>query len=304
MSLICCNRKKAGWKREEFPDHKFTFLDMEDFRDPSCTRQTFYFSVFLFTLKSIVVYVADLWTMVMLMLDPLYYGKTFEALDSGRCVPMNTAPVDGESRNTFQQILPVPFEYRKYIVLASIVVSFLLLLVDMYKAQKIVKSRDISFALTSTIANRYYAMKSYPHYCLFTRIRKTSKNINRIAFFVFFTLRGWKRLIFAETPRRIFSLFTLIEFYTLFNVTGPLDIFRVWSSIIRCDDTSTVILIILFTFVVVVWLWNVFTTVLAAVFYVPLACKIRGNLKEYCCHLIDKRWVFFYYCYLLFISSD
>lgn len=27
----------------------------------------------------------------------------------------------------------------------------------------------------------------------------------------------------------------------------------------------------------------------AAIIYIPVLCHIRGNLKEYCCHKVDKR---------------
>jgi hypothetical protein len=29
---------------------------------------------------------------------------------------------------------------------------------------------------------------------------------------------------------------------------------------------------------------------IAAIAYIPLVCRIRGNLKEYCAHKIDKRY--------------
>jgi hypothetical protein len=29
----------------------------------------------------------------------------------------------------------------------------------------------------------------------------------------------------------------------------------------------------------------------ATLVYIPLLCHIQGNLKEYCCHKVDKRYV-------------
>ena len=44
-------------------------------------------------------------------------------------------------------------------------------------------------------------------------------------------------------------------------------------------------------FTVVVWIGSAILLLIAAVMYIPLLCYIQGNLKEYCCHKIDKRFV-------------
>ena len=44
-------------------------------------------------------------------------------------------------------------------------------------------------------------------------------------------------------------------------------------------------------FTVIVWCGSAILLAIAAVMYVPLLCYIQGNLKEYCCHKIDKRYV-------------
>lgn len=43
------------------------------------------------------------------------------------------------------------------------------------------------------------------------------------------------------------------------------------------------------TFTTLVWIFNFLCLVVAFFVYVPLVLKIRGNLKEYCCHKLDKR---------------
>jgi hypothetical protein len=60
----------------------------------------------------------------------------------------------------------------------------------MKKAVAIIQSRDISYAFTTMIAYRYYAIKSYAHFCLFSKIHSSKKQIDDIAFFCFFTFRG------------------------------------------------------------------------------------------------------------------
>lgn len=44
-------------------------------------------------------------------------------------------------------------------------------------------------------------------------------------------------------------------------------------------------------FTVVIFAISAVCLLVAAVIYVPLLCTIQGNLKEYCCHKVDKRCV-------------
>jgi len=41
-------------------------------------------------------------------------------------------------------------------------------------------------------------------------------------------------------------------------------------------------------FTVLIFAGSLLLLIAAAVLYVPLLCHIRGNLKEYCCHKVDK----------------
>jgi len=51
----------------------------------------------------------------------------------------------------------------------------------------------------------------------------------------------------------------------------------------------TKFLLISILFTVLVFLGSLCLLILAAICYVPLLCYIQGNLKEYCCHKVDKR---------------
>lgn len=52
---------------------------------------------------------------------------------------------------------------------------------------------------------------------------------------------------------------------------------------------ATILITMIFT--VVVWAGSAVLLLIAAIMYIPLLCHIQGNLKEYCCHKIDKRFV-------------
>lgn len=157
----------------------------------------------------------------------------------------------------------------------------------MYKSYHILKSRDISQAFTSVIANRYLSMKDYRYYCLFKSINATSKGIDSYAFFVFFQLKGWKRLLIAEAPRQVINVVTL-------EALAP-DWLKIHDGSISFDnevlgkDIVQQILTITMAFSVLVFTISFILVCVALVLYIPLLCHIRGNLKEYCCHKVDKR---------------
>jgi hypothetical protein len=84
----------------------------------------------------------------------------------------------------------IPADVAKWIFLGAIMISFLLLFWDIIKSRAIIESKDISLSFFSLIANRWYSTKDYKYFCLFRRINNSTKLIDTIAFFVFFTLKG------------------------------------------------------------------------------------------------------------------
>lgn len=50
----------------------------------------------------------------------------------------------------------------------------------------------------------------------------------------------------------------------------------------------TNILLVTIVFTVLIFVGSLLLLIAAAIFYIPLLCSIRGNLKEYCCHKVDK----------------
>jgi hypothetical protein len=60
--------KGPKWKRELVSDHKFDFIDIEEFRDQSCILTIRYIMLFCSVLISTMVYGADLWTAAILLI--------------------------------------------------------------------------------------------------------------------------------------------------------------------------------------------------------------------------------------------
>ncbi|KAF9900622.1 hypothetical protein EC991_007082 [Linnemannia zychae] len=257
----------ADWKREKVQDHKFDFINVDDFIDNSCWRQFRYMLVFVIIIRGILVYCSDIFTAVNLMTNenPNFFAKKGN-IETG---------IPG---------VDLPVQVYKYLFTGCIILGLLLLLLDIRRANGIIKSRDISYAFTSQIASRYYTVRSYPHYCFFAEIDNSKKFVDNVAFFVFFTFRNWKRLLFADAPRQVINMSILYQtFQEHLNAS-----FFDWNESVG-GDIFKKLTIGAMLFTVTVFVFNMLSFIAAAVVYIPLVSHIQGNLKEYCCFKIDKR---------------
>ena len=261
---MCCGGS-ANWKREEVPDHKFDFIDVRDYRTNGFFTRLRYVWLYLMVFKGFAVLVADIYTAVTLLAFGHFNGDFYER-------------VQNDPNNNFR----VPITYARWIFTGCILFSFLLLAYEAHKARAIVKSRDISYAYTNVMANDWYSLRSYDHFCFFCQINNSKKKKDEFAFFIFFTFKGWKRLLVADGPRQVINFFTLYGLGSLADwSTDPYDYYK--------GNIFTGLMILTMLFTVAVFAASMFLLILAAITYIPLLCYIKGNLKEYCCHKIDKR---------------
>lgn len=262
----------AHWKREKVQDHKFDFINVDDFIDNSCWRQFRYMLVFLIIIRGILVYCSDIFTAV-----NLWTNKNPSSFIEAKNGQLDLG-IGG---------IKLSMVVYKYIFTGCIALGLLLLALDIRRANGIIASRDISYAFTSQIAARYYTVRSYPHYCFFAEIDNSKKFVDNVAFFVFFTFRNWKRLLLADAPRQLINMTML---YQVFK--GHLNnTFFQWNDYIGSEDSDLFKKIALgaMMFTVTVFVFNMLSFIAAVCMYIPLVSHIQGNLKEYCCYKIDKR---------------
>ncbi|RHZ75309.1 hypothetical protein Glove_216g112 [Diversispora epigaea] len=245
----------SKWKKEavHVQDHKFDFVDVHEFEKSDCLHKMKYSFIFFIVLKSVLVYIADLWTACALLLTDKWGNAINPAIS---------------------------FSISKWIFVGSIVISYILLFWEIKKARAIVISGDISFAFTNMIAYRYYTLTSYAHWCFFSAIRERQKGVDKIAFFVYFAFKGWKRLLLCDGPRQVINFITIISFLQIRKFsTNPKD----YGSLYAKSALG------IMAFTVSIFFVSVCLLLFAFILYLPLLCHVQGNLKEYCCHKIDKR---------------
>jgi len=256
-----------AWKREVVPDHKFDFIDVREFHSTAFTIRARYLLFYGIVLKSFLVYMSDIFTAVTMLSTNDWSNQIQKSC--------NKTSTNG--------CVVIPFEVAKWLFVGCIIFSFLLLY-EGRKARKIIASRDISYAFTNVMTQNYYSLRSYDHFCLFCTISNSAKKKDDFAFFVFFTFKGWKRLLLADGPRQSINALTLYGFYLSKLNQGPVFDLKKYSNNFI---TSALIVVTLFT--VLVFVISLILLIIAGICYVPLLCYIRGNLKEYCCHKVDKR---------------
>lgn len=226
--------------------------------------------LYILVIKSFLVYVSDIFTAVTMLSSQTWSNAIYAS-----CSPTEH---DG--------CVVIQFNIAKWLFVGCIFFSFLLLAYETRKSKKIIASRDISYAFTNIMANNYYSLRSYDHFCFFCHINDSTKTADNFAFFIFFTFKDWKRLLLADGPRQGINALTLYSFY-LSKRSLPGD----WWSPSKYFSSSLIsnALMVSILFTVLIYIGSMLLLIVAAICYVPLLCAIRGNLKEYCCHKVDKR---------------
>jgi len=256
------------WKREVVQDHKFDFIDVREFHSTAFMTRLKYFFLYGLIFKSFLVYMSDIFTAVT-MLSTNDWQNTIQR-------SCNVGSTNG--------CVVIPFNVAKWLFVGCIIFSFLLLGYEARKAKRIIASKDISYSFTNVMAQNYYSLRSYDHFCLFGQISNSTKKKDDFAFFIFFTFKTWKRLLLADGPRQSINALTLYSFYLSKLDDGPVLKLSKYS-----DNFITSALIVVTLFTVTIFIISLLLLITAGIFYVPLLCYIRGNLKEYCCHKVDKR---------------
>ncbi|EIW71060.1 hypothetical protein TREMEDRAFT_42550 [Tremella mesenterica DSM 1558] len=258
---MCC---EADWKREAVPDHKFDFINVREFHRTDILTRLKYILRYIWLLKSIAVYGLDVFTAVTLI-STNHWTNSIQSKCGDDCA------------------IPVKFEIAKWVFVGCIIFSFVLLAYETWKAKQVIESRDISYAFTNLLANDYYSFKSYDNFCLFCYIDASAKRKDDFAFWIFFTFKGWKRLILADGPRQSINALLLYSFASANNFETD-NIPAYWD-----DSVVTAMLLWSMILTVLIFLGSLVLLIAAAVLYIPLLCYIQGNLKEYVCYKVDKR---------------
>lgn len=251
----CCDGR--SWKREEKADHRFDFLDLREFRTNSFGCRMAHFYVWVSTFRSFAILGLDIYTAIGLLILKSY-------------------------KSTVTQQTFIAHNVTKWIFAGCIILSVVLLIWDWIVAIRIMRSKNISFAFTNVIANRVYSLRSYDHHCLFYRLGSSSHRSNKVAFWVFFSFIGWKRLLLSEGPRQA------INALTVFSVLSTRDFALTAEAYANITPFQWTVLSFM-ALSLIIWLFSFARFCMAAALFLPLLCHLQGGLTEFVVRKIDKR---------------
>lgn len=249
-----------NWKKDPVQDHCLDEIDASIFVSSSIEDRINHLCPSVMVLVTIIVYASDIWTAVNFLFIKDALASYF-----------------GAKRK----------EWFPYVFYFSISASILLIIFEIYNARRVLRTRDVALVYTDPTAHRFHVLLSYKNYCFFQCIEASRSFSDKIAFFVYFRLKNWKRLFFTQVPREVIKCYVIvqllidvkwnkenfIERVSTFNKNYILSWFTIGSLFISH----------------LFFVYCGFLCILAALLYIPLVFKMRGNLKEYVCYKVDKR---------------
>lgn len=233
---------------------------MDQFRTTSfrfvCTYMLMYVGIFI----SLAVLASDVYTTVVL----LAYNRWSSSIDPA-----------------------VPIRISKWIFTGCIILSFLLLIYDFIVAIRIARKRNISRTYINQNARNMYSVKRYNYFCLFGQITTQRSKTEYLILFVYFTLKGWLKLIFAEAPRQVINALTLYSVLKI-NEASLLDTLK------KIANTSKVEIVVIsaMAFSLLVWAINMIALIFSLACAIPLYISLKetcSGLEEYCYVRINDR---------------
>ena len=246
------------WKKQ-YDESKFDLIDMKQFRTVSFKYVTSYFFMYISIIIALAVFASDIYTAVVL----LAFDRWSSEIDPA-----------------------VPIHISRWIFAGCIILSTVLIAIEFIIAIRVAREQNISRTYTNEIARKFYSIKGYSYFCLFGKITKSRNKKEYLALFVYFALKGWVRLIFAEGPRQAINALTL---YSVFKVNEE---FLETLKDIAIHSHAQALVIAVMVFSLVVWLANVFQLIFALLCALPLYVHIEktcSGLEEYCYVRINKR---------------
>lgn len=180
----------------------------------------------------------------------------------------------------------VPFRISRWIFGGCIILSIVLIIYDYVNAVIVIRGRNISFNYTTPIARNILSIKRYSYFCLFAKITKSKSKVEYLALFVFFSFKGWIRLLAADSPRQVLNALTL------YSVLQVQDNFVATIKKVGNEHLTEAIVLGVMAFSLLVWVIHMVFFITAIILWLPLYIKIGdgySGLEEYCCSKINKR---------------
>ncbi|CAN6610400.1 hypothetical protein TRVA0_004S02586 [Trichomonascus vanleenenianus] len=249
---------RRKWIRQ-YEQTTFDMIDLYQFHSTSCRYVFGYFFMYLSIIISLAVYVSDVYTAVVLL--------AFDRWSSG---------VEPK----------VPFKISRWIFAGCIILSIVLLIYHWIVSITTMRGNIIALNYANPISRNVWSIRGYRYFCLFAKITKSRNNVEYLAFFVYFTFKGWIRLIFADSPRQVLNALTL---YSVLKIDT--DFVDTIKNMAHKSLTEAVVLSLM-AFSLFIWVINIVQFAIALLCVCPLYVhidKTASGLEEYIFLRVNKR---------------
>ncbi|KAF9953060.1 hypothetical protein BGZ72_005720 [Mortierella alpina] len=251
----------SDWMEEAEPPLTFDSIDVADFKSGSFWAHLQYIWVWIMFIGATFVFCGEIWTCTIL----LVYGPTWSTSSAMSVIDISIA---------------------RWVFAASILLTSVLLVLAFRTANRAVKSRVISLAVSNKIASEFYRLQGYNYFCFIEKIRDSNKLHGKLSLLVVFQLKGW-RFLAIQTPRQIINIMTLYAFMSAieFDIDHLGAIGQNFPELENTDVFTFCVMI----FTSVMFICSVIATFAAMVLWVPLSTQIQGSLKSFVYRRMDKR---------------
>ncbi|KAK3384209.1 hypothetical protein B0T24DRAFT_75287 [Lasiosphaeria ovina] len=261
------------------PEQKWDFISLNDFKSGSCLTGFAYAYLWFSLLISLAVYSVDTFTALQLLIFDRWPG-------------------------VISPTQLIPFDVSKWVFSICIILSFINLGFEHFRARKIMKRGSVAESFLDSLAVRLESIRmgrgqGYKRFLVFAELTKSKKGAEYITFFTYFSFQSWIRIIICSGPRQIINALTLYSFYSSKLVVNGLNFENSLSTLfdkIRISANGDYRLIVILSgmlFTLVIWVFAVISLLLAAMFFVFfLWHKIPpqdGGLTGFCERKINKR---------------
>uniref|UniRef100_A0A060T5F3 ARAD1C11704p n=1 Tax=Blastobotrys adeninivorans TaxID=409370 RepID=A0A060T5F3_BLAAD len=237
----------------------FDLMDLDQFRSSNCRYVSGYIFMYFTIILSIAVYVSDIYTALVLL--------AFDRWTSS--------------------IKPfVPFRISRWIFAACIILSIILLIYEFIVAVHTMRGKNVALNYANPISRNLYSIYGYKYFCLFAKITKSRNKTEYLALFVYFTFKGWLRLVFADSPRQVLNALTL---YSVLKIdTDFVDAVQSLAN----NSLIEAVVVSFMAFSLLIWVINVLQFIIALMVTWPLYVHIdkeASGLEEYIFVRVNRR---------------
>jgi hypothetical protein len=264
---------------EVHPEQKWDYITLGDFKSTNCFTPFAYGYLWFSLLLSVTVYAVDTFTAYQLL--------AFNAWSS--------------------QVAPtqlIPFDVSKWIFSVCIILSFINLGFEHFRAQKIMRRGSVAESFLDNLAVRLESIRmgkgrGWKRFLVFAELTKSKKGSEIVALFTYFSFQAWVRIIVCSGPRQVVNALTLYSVYVAKlsvvgeNFEGSISSFFQKIRALAMEDYRQALILSGMLYTLIIWLFaflSLFIAALLFVFYLwHIIPRDDGGLTGFCERKINKR---------------